>query len=1091
MLRRFTISSFLIFCLVHLPTFAQHNNFTVFSIQEGLPNSSVFTLFQDSRGIIWLGTNGGGLLRYEGRGFRSYTIREGLPSNSVRAVTEDLKGNLWVGTDGGLILYDGVRFRGFDRYPELSGEPVTCLMTDRRGDVWAGTRNSGLIRIYRVERDTILYERFDRDRGLSSEFILSLTEDNRGRIWAGTYGKGINILSRDGNTTGIENLLPGINIPSGKITCMEEDGAGNMWVGCHNEEAFCIDTTGKVKKLSEKIDLGPETVWNILADSRGNLWFGTASRGALKLSRSGVRFFTDSMGMPGNQVYDILEDFEGNLWFSAFGSGICRYGGDYFAHYNELDGLSDNLVSAVEQDRNGILWIATLGGGLNAMVPGEAIPEFIQYSENVGIRDKSISDIAIGRDGSFWLASPSNGIAYFDGRRFRYLTEKDGLVNDYVNCLALDEKRELLWCGTRGGISIYNGRGFFNITESSENALINNEVQHIIQDRSGNIWVATYGGLVKFFEGTMRDFDEEEGLYYKKLNTLAEDGDGDIWIGTFGGGLFRFDMRNDSMPIGLVADNTVLSSNNIYSLVFPDDSTLLVATDKGFDRITLDSSKGISRIRNYDRTDGFRGLENQLNATCLDPQGNVWFGTVGGLTRYSPQLEPAQASKPLLHITDIDLFYQDVPWAQETDSIQPFYPVPYMLDLPHSSNHLTFTFEAISNTNPEKISYRYYLEGLEKDFSPPTRNNVVTYSGLKPGQYTLNVVATSASRIASSPLRYSIVISPPFWQTWWFYGIVIFLLALGIYSFMKYRERQLIRKNRELEIKVQERTVEIRRQKTVIEEKNKNLEAANVEISNQKDVIEARNRDITDSIRYAKRIQNALLPSFEVLKDAFTDSFILFKPRDIVSGDFYWAKKKNGEVIVVAADCTGHGVPGAFMSMLGISFLNEIVDKNNVTEPGRILDMLRESVVSSLKQRQAESETRDGMDMALSKISYKKNMLWFAGAYNPLWLVRNGELTEQRADRMPIAIYDNMHAFTTHDIALRKGDSLYMFSDGYADQFGGPEGKKFKSRHFQELLLSMQDKPMDEQKEILNASIEEWRGDYEQVDDIVVVGIKY
>lgn len=201
--------------------------------------------------------------------------------------------------------------------------------------------------------------------------------------------------------------------------------------------------------------------------------------------------------------------------------------------------------------------------------------------------------------------------------------------------------------------------------------------------------------------------------------------------------------------------------------------------------------------------------------------------------------------------------------------------------------------------------------------------------------------------------------------------------------------------------------------------------------------------------------------------------------------------KKNGEIIVVAADCTGHGVPGAFMSMLGITFLNEIVEKNNITEPGRILNMLRESVVTSLKQRDIDSESRDGMDLALCKINFNQNRLWYAGANNPLWIIREGELTEQRSDRMPIAIYDKMDEFTAHEFKLQNGDAMYIFSDGYADQFGGPNGKKFKSRAFQELLTGIQDRTMEEQKEILNTTIEEWRGEIEQIDDIVVVGLRY
>ena len=179
------------------------------------------------------------------------------------------------------------------------------------------------------------------------------------------------------------------------------------------------------------------------------------------------------------------------------------------------------------------------------------------------------------------------------------------------------------------------------------------------------------------------------------------------------------------------------------------------------------------------------------------------------------------------------------------------------------------------------------------------------------------------------------------------------------------------------------------------------------------------------------------------------------------------------------------------MSMLGISYLNEIVDKNNITEPARILNQLREYVITSLKQREAESESKDGMDLALCKINHEKAKLWFAGAYNSLWHIRNGRLTEIKADRMPIAIHDKMRDFTTHEYDLQKGDSLYLFSDGFADQFGGSKGKKLKPGPFQELLISIQDKPMEQQESILNTTFEEWRGDFEQIDDIVVVGLRY
>jgi len=268
------------------------------------------------------------------------------------------------------------------------------------------------------------------------------------------------------------------------------------------------------------------------------------------------------------------------------------------------------------------------------------------------------------------------------------------------------------------------------------------------------------------------------------------------------------------------------------------------------------------------------------------------------------------------------------------------------------------------------------------------------------------------------------------------------------------------------------------------------LEEQNIEIKHQRDQIFQQKQEITDSIHYASRIQNALLPP-ETLLAKLSDHFILYKPRDIVSGDYYWMTQKDGKTVILAADCTGHGVPGAFMSMLGISFMNEIVNKSDLTQPNEILNKLRENVVNSLHQTGEEGETQDGMDLSLCVINNSKTKLQYAGAYNPLFLIRNNELIEYKADKMPIGIYkDKIGSFTNHEIEIRKGDTFYMFSDGYVDQFGGPGAKKFMARKFKDLLLSMHQKSMKEQKEVLDKTLEDWKGEIDQIDDILVMGFR-
>ena len=272
------------------------------------------------------------------------------------------------------------------------------------------------------------------------------------------------------------------------------------------------------------------------------------------------------------------------------------------------------------------------------------------------------------------------------------------------------------------------------------------------------------------------------------------------------------------------------------------------------------------------------------------------------------------------------------------------------------------------------------------------------------------------------------------------------------------------------------------------------------EVVRQKEVIEIKNKHITDSIRYAKRIQNAILPPDNFVKQLLPNSFILYKPKDIVSGDFYWMTKKNDLTIYAAVDCTGHGVPGAFMSIVGNNQLNYAVDVKKAREASVILDYLNKGVVETLREKGKEngngdvnlSGVKDGMDLALCIIDYKNMKVQFAGANNPLCLIRNNELILIKGNRMAIGgnFDEELPKFTNHEMELQKGDVLYTFSDGYPDQFGGPDGRKFMLKKFRELLLKIHKNPIEEQEKILEDILEEWRGKEEQIDDIIVIGVK-
>jgi serine phosphatase RsbU (regulator of sigma subunit) len=282
--------------------------------------------------------------------------------------------------------------------------------------------------------------------------------------------------------------------------------------------------------------------------------------------------------------------------------------------------------------------------------------------------------------------------------------------------------------------------------------------------------------------------------------------------------------------------------------------------------------------------------------------------------------------------------------------------------------------------------------------------------------------------------------------------------------------------------------------KKILEEQNIFLESKvaerTKELALKNDLISYKNREITDSLIYAKRIQSAILPDIKLIYKALENSFIYYVPKDIVSGDFYGYAQKNNKIIIAAADCTGHGVSGAFMSMIGSSLFNQIINERNITTPSLILDELNEGVIRSLKQR--DSESHDGMDIAICCFDLSTNTVEYAGANRPLWMVRNNTIITYQANKFPIGGLQILHddKFTNHEIKLESNDTIYIFSDGFADQFGGEFGKKLMTKHFKKVLLSIQNLSMPEQEKYLQNLFENWKGNNEQVDDVLVIGIR-
>jgi ligand-binding sensor domain-containing protein/serine phosphatase RsbU (regulator of sigma subunit) len=1074
--------------------FSQKYFFRKFSIEEGLPQSSVYCMLQDSRGYIWMGTDGAGVARFDGNKFDAFNRSNGLSDNVVRSLLQDRKGNIWIGTDNGLNIYNGFTFENVGgEFPE--GNAIMKLMEGSDGTIWAATNNAGLIGI--TNGDSITINKISKDDGLISNFIFDIYEDKENRLWAGMVG-GVNIIEFENGASGkIKNIeKPDIEDNTGSVISVLSINQGNdgrMWFGSYGNGLFVASLSPDNKSYSvkpSKINKNfPDLIiWDILKKKNGELWLATDKNGVLKISDdnlSGV--FDKESGLKSNQILNIMEDSEGNTWFASFGQGAMMYDDEKFISYNESDGIKGTQVLDL-LFYNDVLYVASEEGLMKMEIRGNSIHRTSLYSDKNGLNSIGVNAIERFKDNQIWIGT-NNGINILKDSKIESFRGNKMLGNTSISCLLADSRGNV-WIGTSGGYGKVKGDEVYFL--SQDQGLINDEIQTIIEDRMGRIWMGTLGGLVRLVDTTYTDFNAEEGLETLKIYSLAEDIKGNIWIGTFGGGIYKFDITRDSLPISVVATRGELSSNTINSLKFVSDTLLVAGNDKGFDLIILDNAQKIRRVFQYNINDGFLGGENNPNAITTDSKGLIWFGTKNGMVRFDPTVDFGYSYKPTTLITGIKLFFEAVDWKKRGIKVAGWSGLPENLVLSHSDNHLTFGFTGFSYHNPDELEFTYFLEKQSKEWSPFSSNREIQFSGLTPGSYVLKVKARNKYGITGDPCEYSFTIKPPFWQTPWFIipSSVVFIVVIIL--IMRVRERNLIKEKIKLEKIVEERTRE------VVEQKD--------EIAKQRDIVTYQKKEITDSIHYAERIQRAVLPEDSILKSTFKDYFVLFRPKDIVSGDFYWMSLKNDHLVFTAADCTGHGVPGAFMSMIGVSFLNKIVNESGIVQPSEVLQLLRKNIITALKQEGAVETSKDGMDIALCSVNIKKNKLWYAGANNPLFLVRKGadgyELIEQKADKMPIGIHARMDDFTNHETDLKDGDTFYVFSDGFLDQFGGPEGRKFMKPRFRQMLLDNQNLDMASQREVFNKTLEEWINtpvtnqsgndiqQYVQVDDIILIGVR-
>ena len=1017
---------------------AQTYDFQNFTVENGLTQSQALSLYQDRNGELWIGTNAGGINRFDGSGFTYLNKAQGLSDNTVFAFADDTLGRLLIGTNDGITVIDGLRTDTITKEDGLTHEGVHSLLLASDGTLWAGTRK-GVCIIRGMQAIP-----FDVDADLSASTVLGIREGADGTIWFSTVQHG----AFGWNGVRMRKYSTERGLYRSFVYDIMPIGPEEAWIFGHDALYHLINDTATVINVPL---LPPGTTyfsWH--RDRADNIWMGTA-RGVLKFDGEDYLLLTKANGLVDNNIWKLMQDREGNIWFASKSLGVSKLNSERFKLYNS-PALPDLKVNAVLKDRKGQMWLGTNKG----LVEWDGKNEYIRYNTlDNGMTSDEVNALAEDWDGNILVAT-RYGVSVYDGKKFKEVYADEQNLN---RCLSILVDGYDIWLGTQAGVGkMEPGR----IVQPEFADLYKNFIFHACR-RDDGLWFAYEDGLLHYTGRKFHNLRAADGFADGRTRSVISGPDGDLWFGT-NDGIFRW---NGDTLVNITQKDGLLS-NSVYSLAFDAKGNLWAGQSKGICKLAFSKDGTFESVMRYGRDQGFLGLDCAANSIFIDENDVVWVGTSNGLVSYDPRLDKGEFFSPITRILDIKLFSQTVNWALFSDSVLPS-GLPFDLKLPYDRNHLTFEFSGVTLTSPTSINYIYMLEGFDEDWSPITNKSEATYANLPPGQYVFKVRAGYGNDIwTNEPVDFRFVVRPPFWNTWWFY-MLCGLAVIGVaYSYFTIRRAN---------VKITRQNAEIEKQRQLVEEK--------------KDEIEKKNREMLDSINYASNIQSAVLPADDLWLKALPESFVLFLPKDIVSGDFYWMVSKGEEVFFAAVDCTGHGVPGALMSIVGANGLNQAVKEQGHTQPSEILNYLNRSVNDSLQKTERSNYVRDGMDLALCRLNLAKRTLCYAGAYNPLVIIRDGEATTVKADRIAIGSLDTGgKSYTDHHIDLQPGDNVYVFSDGYVDQFGGADGKKLKSRPMIEKLIEYSHLPMSEQRQKLHDFFLEWRGPLEQIDDVCLIGVR-
>ncbi|WP_338765318.1 two-component regulator propeller domain-containing protein [Bernardetia sp. ABR2-2B] len=1070
---------------------AQTPHFRTYTIQEGLPQSSVYSLLLDNQSKLWIGTQGG-VASFDGQNFTTYTQKEGLGDNHVTTVYQDNDNQIWVGH-----RYTGISLKKGNQFVNFAADTikiVNSILRTEEDKLWVAT-NTGLFLLNASSGELISHH-------FQNNFINQIFIENDKVFIVGTNG--LHTLNTTSSTPTLDSLLSPLNLNSqaAGFSDVKFINKNTLWVATGNELFKISLESAQNATILEKYTVNETPVLNGINSLKlandNSLWVATAT-GAVHIKDKKIETFTTQNGLAGGQVPTIEQDHEGQIWIGTFyGKGLSLFLGRYFERLNQAE---DEIVLATTTDNQGGVWTGTLKGVFRYTFINETqsnISNIEQIKPFSATPNATVASLYTDSRGLVWIGAKGK-LASYDPQK-KQILDYSKLINTGAMIVSINEDKESnIWISAFEQkcirLTMEGQKAISKDDFTTNEGLVSNVIWKLYKDKKGDLWFGSNDNGLSRYDGTdFYSLTENEGLPNNRPAAITEDTDGNLWFASIGGGIFKYDGKD----FKVYTTKEGITSDNPYLIIGDGVGNIWIGTNDGVNKINPKTDE----IKKYSFKEGFIGMETNQNSVHKDKNGNLWFGTINGLMKCNPTLLEKNNTPPPIFLENTQLFLRDTIQISNQE-------------LPYDKNYLTFNFIGVSYKNPTGLRYQFRLKGFDAEWSPPTSANVATYTSLPHGKYEFEARAINADGVLSQELATtSFVISPAFWNRLWFQVLAGIVVCLFVWGGHNLRMRKIKNDKLHLEKIVEIRTEEINAQKEEIEATNGSLVERNAEIMQQKEEILAQrddislqaeqlstiyleadkqNKKISQSIRYAQRIQQAMLPSKKLLSKLLPNHFVYYQPKDIVSGDAYWVGKTEGKTLIAAIDCTGHGVPGAIMAMAANSALIQIVEAERKWQPNEVLSRLHTLICQNLSQ--SENNIKDGMDIILCAFDDKNENqeIYFAGAKRPLIYVQNGKVGSIKGNRHSIGGREENIEFTLHTMPLTSDTTFYLTSDGYQDQFGGKENKKLGRHNFYEMIKEVASQPLDKQQEYFTDFMEKWKeeGNEDQIDDQLILGFKW